>query len=38
MRKQEMGQFVATPSQRLFGWLATIVMGAAAITMIVLAL
>jgi NRAMP (natural resistance-associated macrophage protein)-like metal ion transporter len=38
MRKQEMGQFVATPSQRLFGWLATAVMAAAAITMIVLAL
>jgi NRAMP (natural resistance-associated macrophage protein)-like metal ion transporter len=37
-RKQEMGQFVATPSQRLFGWLATAVMGVAAATMIVLAL
>jgi NRAMP (natural resistance-associated macrophage protein)-like metal ion transporter len=37
-RKQEMGEFVATLSQRWFGWLATAVMAAAAIAMIVLML
>lgn len=35
-RKEEMGQYVATPFQRIFGWTATILMGAAGITMLVL--
>jgi Mn2+/Fe2+ NRAMP family transporter len=37
-RRSEMGDFVANRAQRWFGWLATAVMGAAAITMIVLML
>jgi len=37
-RRDEMGQFIAPIWQRLFGWLATGVMGAGAIGMIVLAL
>jgi NRAMP (natural resistance-associated macrophage protein)-like metal ion transporter len=37
-RKHEMGDFVATASQRWLGWLATAVMAAAAITMLVLTL
>jgi NRAMP (natural resistance-associated macrophage protein)-like metal ion transporter len=37
-RRDEMGQFIAPIWQRLFGWLATAVMGAGAIGMIVLAL
>ncbi len=36
MRKDLMGVFVATPVQRIFGWLATAVMGAAAVGMLVL--
>lgn len=32
-RKAQMGAFVATPAQRLFGWLATLVMGAAVVGM-----
>lgn len=36
MRKELMGVFTATPLQRLFGWLATAVMGVAAVGMIVL--
>ncbi|HVV32388.1 MAG TPA: divalent metal cation transporter [Vitreimonas sp.] len=35
-RKSAMGDFTATPSQRIFGWLATALMAAAAVTMIVL--
>jgi NRAMP (natural resistance-associated macrophage protein)-like metal ion transporter len=35
-RRDEMGAFVATPSQRWFGWLATLVMALAAATMIAL--
>ncbi|MBI3437327.1 MAG: divalent metal cation transporter [Proteobacteria bacterium] len=37
-RKEQMGPFTATRGQRLFGWLATAVMAAAAVTMLVLAL
>ncbi|MBS0384118.1 MAG: divalent metal cation transporter [Proteobacteria bacterium] len=37
-RKDEMGAFVATTSQRWLGWLATALMGAAAATMLALAL
>jgi len=36
MRKDLMGVFVATPVQRIFGWLATAVMGAAAVGMLAL--
>ena len=36
-RRDEMGRFIAPPWQRLLGWTATIVMGAGAIGMIVLA-
>jgi NRAMP (natural resistance-associated macrophage protein)-like metal ion transporter len=35
-RRDEMGVFVATPAQRIFGWLATLVMAAASIGMFVL--
>lgn len=35
-RRDEMGVFVATPAQRIFGWLATLVMGGAAVGMFVL--
>jgi Mn2+/Fe2+ NRAMP family transporter len=35
-RHKEMGRFVATPWQRIFGWAATAVMAAAAIAMFVL--
>ena len=35
-RKSEMGVFVATPIQRVLGWLATAVMAAAAVAMFVL--
>lgn len=35
-RRDDMGVFVATPAQRIFGWIATIVMGCAAIGMFVL--
>ena len=35
-RRDEMGIFVATRSQRLLGWTTTLVMGAAVIAMIVL--
>jgi Mn2+/Fe2+ NRAMP family transporter len=34
-RKDEMGVFVATLSQRIFGWVATAVMAAASILMFV---
>jgi NRAMP (natural resistance-associated macrophage protein)-like metal ion transporter len=34
-RKAQMGVFVATPAQKIFGWLATAVMAAAAIAMFV---
>lgn len=34
-RKAQMGDFVATPAQKVFGWLATIVMAAAVIGMFV---
>ncbi|MES1156785.1 MAG: divalent metal cation transporter [Alphaproteobacteria bacterium] len=34
-RRQEMGDFIATPAQRVFGWMATAVMAAAAIAMLV---
>lgn len=34
-RKDEMGIFVATLSQRIFGWIATVVMAAAALAMFV---
>jgi len=37
-RRDEMGQFIAPIWQRLFGWLATAVMGAGAIGMIALAI
>ena len=36
MRKDLMGVFVATPVQRIFGWLATAVMGVAAVGMLAL--
>ncbi len=36
MRKDLMGVFVATPLQRIFGWLATAAMGVAAVGMLVL--
>ena len=32
-RARQMGKFVASPVQRMFGWLTTIMMGAAAIAM-----
>jgi NRAMP (natural resistance-associated macrophage protein)-like metal ion transporter len=35
-RRDEMGVFVATPSQRIFGWLATLVMAGAVVGMFVL--
>ena len=35
-RRSEMGDFVASPWQRIFGWLATAVMAFAAIAMFVL--
>ncbi len=35
-RRDEMGVFVATSAQRIFGWLATLVMAAAAVGMFVL--
>lgn len=35
-RPEQMGKFVATASQRLFGWITTAMMGAAAIAMFVL--
>ena len=35
-RRDEMGVFVATPAQRIFGWLATLAMAGAAIGMFVL--
>lgn len=35
-RRQEMGPFIATPGQRIFGWTATAVMAAAAIGMFLL--
>lgn len=35
-RRDEMGVFIATPAQRIFGWLATLVMAAAAMGMFVL--
>lgn len=35
-RRDEMGVFVATPAQRILGWLATLVMAAAAVGMFVL--
>ena len=35
MRRQQMGIFVATPAQKIGGWLATLVMAAAAIAMFV---
>ena len=38
MRKKVMGQFTATPIQRLLGWMATAVMAAASIAMFVLML
>ena len=34
-RRDEMGVFVATPAQRIFGWLATLVMGSAVAAMFV---
>jgi NRAMP (natural resistance-associated macrophage protein)-like metal ion transporter len=34
-RRKEMGVFVATPAQKIFGWLATAIMAAAAIAMFV---
>ena len=36
-RKAQMGIFVATPAQKIFGWLATAVMAAAVIGMFVAA-
>ena len=33
-RRQEMGDFIATTSQRVFGWTATAVMAAAAVAML----
>jgi len=36
-RRDEMGTFVATRAQRIFGWAATVVMGIAAIAMFVVA-
>jgi Mn2+/Fe2+ NRAMP family transporter len=35
-RKSEMGVFVATPGQRVLGWVATAIMAAAAIAMFLL--
>lgn len=35
-RRQEMGDFIATRSQRIFGWAATLVMAVAAVAMIAL--
>ena len=35
-RRQEMGDFIATRSQRIFGWAATAVMAAAALAMLVM--
>jgi len=35
-RRHEMGQFIATLGQRIFGWLATAIMAAAAVAMFVL--
>ena len=35
-RRQEMGDFIATRSQRVFGWAATAVMAIAAIAMMLL--
>ncbi len=35
-RRQEMGDFIATRSQRIFGWAATLVMALAAVAMLVL--
>ena len=35
-RRDEMGVFVATPTQRILGWIATIVMACAAIAMFIL--
>jgi len=32
-RRHEMGQFVATLGQRVFGWLATAIMAAAVVAM-----
>jgi Mn2+/Fe2+ NRAMP family transporter len=32
-RARQMGKFVASPVQRLFGWLTTLMMGAAAVAM-----
>ena len=37
-RRHEMGEFIATRSQRLFGWAATAVMAVAGIAMVVLSL
>jgi Mn2+/Fe2+ NRAMP family transporter len=34
-RTSQMGKFVASPLQRLFGWLTTLMMGAAAVGMFV---
>ena len=36
-RRDEMGVFVATSAQRIFGWAATVVMATAAIAMFVVA-
>lgn len=36
VRPQQMGKFAATPSQRIFGWLTTVMMGVAAIAMFVM--
>jgi Mn2+/Fe2+ NRAMP family transporter len=35
-RRHEMGQFIATRGQRIFGWLATAIMAAAALALLVL--
>ena len=37
-RRREMGQYVATASQRILGWLATAIMAAAVVAMLVLML
>ena len=35
-RKQQMGEFVASPAQKLFGWAAVAVMAASTVAMMVL--